>query len=462
MAGYFSPRLPIASLLLPLTVPLGLSAATDGPDNVVLIAVDDLGGRDTAPAASTRVITPELVVAPDRADWNYQPGDPVSFTIRVLGDGNPLSGARVRYQVGPERFEADRIEAEVPGEGLRVAGGTLRGPGFLRCRAEFEYGGRTYRSLATAGFSPERIEPTQTEPPDFDAFWQARLKELAAIPVAATKTLVPEVCTPDVNVYRVRYETWGFKGSVDSFYGVLAEPTKPGRYPVALSVPGAGVRPYSGEIELAARGLIVLQVGIHGVPIHLPQPLYEDLRHGALEGYPGFNLDQRDRYYYLRVYLGCVRGNDYLVTHERWDGRNLIVLGGSQGGQLAIVTSALDPRVTGTVANYPAYCDVTGYAHERAGGWPHLFAHAEQRTPARLATSAYFDVVNFARRLRAPDSYGWGYNDQICPPTSMFAAYNVITAPKELWLQREMGHTSTPEFSARYRQRIQNMARPAQ
>ena len=58
---------------------------------------------------------------------------------------------------------------------------------------------------------------------------------------------------------------------------------------------------------------------------------------------------------------------------------------------------------------------------------------------------AYYDIVNFARRIKVPGWYSWGYNDDTCPPTSMYAAYNLITAVKELHLFLEIGHWNYPE-----------------
>jgi cephalosporin-C deacetylase-like acetyl esterase len=426
---------------------------------VILTGVSHGAVARPAPLPATaQVVACQLIVAPDRADWTYAPGDPVTFTLRVLANGHPVPDAVVRYSVGPERFEQSRGEARVPLEGLKIDGGTLNQPGFLRCVAEAEIDGTVYRGLATAGFSPGAIVPTQVDPADFDAFWADRLAALAKIPVNARFTLVPEACTADVNVFQVSYDSWGIGGQPDRFFGVLTQPVKPGRYPAVLKVPGAGVRPYPGDVTLAATGLVVLEIGIHGIPVNLPAPLYDHLRQGALQDYTSYGLDDRDRYFYLRVYLACVRANEILVQHEQWDGKNLVAAGGSQGGQLAIVTSALDPRVTGTVANYPAYCDVTGYLHQRAGGWPHLLARPEHQTEAKIRTTAYYDTVNFARRLRAPGSYGWGYNDVTCPPTSTFAAYHVITAPKELWLQLDMGHASSSEFSAQFKERVCRLA----
>jgi cephalosporin-C deacetylase-like acetyl esterase len=61
-------------------------------------------------------------------------------------------------------------------------------------------------------------------------------------------------------------------------------------------------------------------------------------------------------------------------------------------------------------------------------------------TVPAVAAAAYYDAVNFARRIKAPGLHTWGYNDTTCPPTSMFAAYNVITAPKQLNLALVTGH----------------------
>jgi cephalosporin-C deacetylase-like acetyl esterase len=184
----------------------------------------------------------------------------------------------------------------------------------------------------------------------------------------------------------------------------------------------------------------------------MDQSVYDSLGTGALAGYNSFGLDNKDRYYYRRVYLGCVRANDFLTTHPNWDGSNLAVSGGSQGGALSIVTAALDPRVKGLAALYPALADVTGYLQNRAGGWPHMF-RAEKgplshRSPDKIETSRYYDVVNFARRVNVPGLYSWGFNDETCPPTSMYSAYNLIPGQKKLLLALETGHNTIPEQSA--------------
>lgn len=63
----------------------------------------------------------------------------------------------------------------------------------------------------------------------------------------------------------------------------------------------------------------------------------------------------------------------------------------------------------------------------------------------KIETVGYYDVVNFARLVKIPGMYTWGFNDETCPPTSMYASYNVIPAPKSLYLALETGHWTYPE-----------------
>lgn len=388
----------------------------------------------------------KVVVAPDHTDWTYKPGEKVKFTISVLQNGNLLKNAVVKYEIGPEKMEpAKKDSLNIPVGTLTVDAGSMKTPGFLRCVATTVINGKTYRGLATAAFNPLQIEPTIANPGDFTSYWNQAKADLATIPQDARMTLLPERCTEKVNVYHVSLQNYKMGTRL---YGILCVPKKEGKYPAILQVPGAGVRPYNGDISNAEKGFITFQIGIHGVPVNMDVAVYNNLMAGALAGYWNYNLDDKDRYYYKRVYLGCVRANDFIISLPQYDGKNLGVTGGSQGGALAIVTAALDQRVKYLSAYYPALSDVTGYLKNRAGGWPHLFDKnnlAFNNTPEKINTASYYDVVNFARQLKVPGIYSMGFNDEVCPPTSMYASYNVITAPKELFIVPETGHWTYPE-----------------
>ncbi|CAG4998560.1 Acetyl esterase Axe7A [Dyadobacter sp. CECT 9275] len=388
----------------------------------------------------------DVFVGPDKEDWTYKTGDKVKFTIAVYRYGNLVKNVPVRYEIGLEKLDPTIKETKTAADGkLTVEGGTLKTPGFLRCIAYATVDGVEYRGLATAGFEPEKIQPTVNNPSDFDTFWNTAKTELAAIPMDAKMTLLPERCTEKVNVYHLNLQNFKIGARL---YGILCVPKKEGKYPALLRVPGAGVRGYYGDVATAEKGIITLEIGIHGIPVTMEPSVYTDLGMGVLNGYNAFNLDNKDRFIYKRVYLGCVRANDFLVSMPQFDGQNLAVTGGSQGGALSIVTAGLDPRVKWLGAFYPALSDVTGYLHGRAGGWPHYFDKtniAANNYKEKLATVGYYDVVNFARRVKVPGYYMWGFNDETCPPTSMYASYNVITAPKDLKLYQDTGHWTYAE-----------------
>ncbi len=406
------------------------------------------------PQAQLRVAAVQVRVSLDHRDWTYQLGEVPKFHIAVVADNEPIDAVSITYTIGPEMMPATAKTAPVPLGGLTVEGGTMAVPGFLRCIATAEVAGRTYKGAATAAFAPEKIQPFETEPADFDAFWKAQLAELAKIPIEPILTYLPDASTDKVNVYHVSFRTIGpvWTKVPARIFGILCEPKAPGKYPAILRVPGAGVRPYFGDKEMAARGVITLEIGVHGIPVNLPEYVYDVLYAGALNAYWTFNFDNKETYYYHRIYVSCVRANDFLTSRENWDGKNLLVMGASQGGQLSLVTAGLDPRVTGLCVTHPAACDYAAELHGRAGGWPHPFMPdpktgrpSVQATPAKIETARYYDSVNFAKRIRVPGYYTWGYNDDVCPPSSTYAAYNVITAPKTLGVTLEMSHTYNPE-----------------
>ena len=392
----------------------------------------------------------KVIVAPDHADWTYKTGEPVKFSIMVLKDGNPVKGATIKYEIGPEKMDAVKKDSLQLKDGkLTVDAAGMKTPGFLRCTVSAFVDGKEYRYWSTAAFDPLKIEPTVDDPADFNSFWDSAKSALKKIPIDSRMTLIPEKCTDLINVYHVSLQNV----NNSRVYGILCIPKKPGKYPAMLRVPGAGIRPYAGDTRNASKGIITLEIGIHGIPVDMQPEVYNNLSSGALNGYPYFNLDNRDRYYYRRVFLGCVRANDFIDSLPEFDGTNLAVSGGSQGGALSIITAALDPRVKYLAAYYPAMSDMTGYLKNRAGGWPHLFDKNNEQynnKKDKIATIPYFDVVNFARRLKVPGFYSWGFNDNVCPPTSMYAAYNVIKAPKTLFLAVETAHWTYPEQNVKF------------
>jgi len=383
----------------------------------------------------------KVIIATDHKDWTYKVNETAKFSVQVLKYGNLMENVTVDYETGPEAFPDVVKSGIVLKTGKTEFTGTMKVPGFYRVRVWAVVDGKKYEGLATAGFEPEKIQPTVKDPADFDAFWSDAIAAARKLNLDPKLTLMPERCTSEVNVYHISFQN-EIQGS--RIYGILCIPKKPGKYPAFLRVPGAGIRPYGGDSRAASLGIITLEIGIHGIPVNLDPQVYSDLSAGALLAYNTVKMNDRNTHYYKRVYIGCVKAVDFIYSLPEFNGTDIAVTGGSQGGALTIVTAGLDKRIKYAAALYPALCDHTGYLNKRAGGWPHYYKNSEPK-PGEVETLGYYDVVNFARRVTAPGFYTWGFNDLTCPPTSMYSAYNVITAQKELQVFQETGHWTFPE-----------------
>lgn len=393
-------------------------------------------------AQSQRADLIRIMVSPSKSGMVYAVNENVEFDVAIYKYGQLVQDAEISYQVGPEMMEPSKTETIVlnSGKGL-IKGGKMGEPGFLRLHIFYKENGVDYRNSGTAGIEPEKIQPTTTVPNDFLHFWQSNMEQLAKVPLDPIMTLMPDRSTHLTNVYHISFNN--IQGRI---YGILSLPKKEGKYPAILHVPGAGVRPYYGSN--INQDVISLQVGIHGVPVdQYDSPLYQNLASGPLSGYNRMNLDDKDNYYYKRVYLGMVKAVDMIYSLPQFDGQNIGVMGGSQGGALAITTAGLDKRIKYLVSYYPALADLTGYLEGRAGGWPHLFKDSFTNKAEKIETSKYYDVVNFAKQVTVPGYYSTGFNDNVCPPTSIYAAYNSIKAEKEMSLYLDAAHWQYPEQS---------------
>ena len=385
----------------------------------------------------------DVLVTPDKQDWNYQAGQTAQFKVSVLRSSTLVDGAVVDFEAGPEMYPDVKKQGIVLKDGTMTWKGKMTKPGFYRLTVTAHVDGKEYKGSCTAAFSPERLRPTTVEPKDFDQFWQKTLEQARWTPLAAQRTLLPDRSTEEVNVYQVSFNNirWGSRT-----YGILSVPAKPGKYPALLRVPGAGVRPYSGDTYTAPTQAIVLEIGIHGVDVTQPQQFYDNLMNGALNCYWEFGMDDRDKSYYKRVVVGCVRSVDYIASLPEWDGRVIGVTGASQGGFLSYATAALDSRITFVAAVHPALCDHTASFQGIACGWPHYFygktkgVENEGVRRAEVETSRCYDGVNFVRRIQCPTWVSFGYNDDVVPPTTAYATYNTLTCEKVLSVYQQTAH----------------------
>ncbi len=377
------------------------------------------------------------VTVPDHADWLYKTGEKANIEIQFYKYGIPRNG-EVTYTVGNDLLGTDTKGTVTLKNGrAKINIGTKKTPGFRDVVLTMKLDEQSYTHHVKVGFSPEKIQPFTQEPKDFNTFWQGNLDELAKIPLSYTKEIAKEYCTDKVDCYLVKIPVSRRKQCV---YGYLFYPknAQPGKHPVVLCPPGAGIKTIKEPLRhkyYAENGFIRLEIEIHGLDPRLPKETFDDISRAFNSdptGYLENGIDNRDRYYMKHVYLALVRCIDLLTSLPEWDGRNVAVQGGSQGGALALVAAGLDKRVNLCVVNHPALSDMAGYTEKgRTGGYPHFNRMTGLYTPSNISTMAYYDVVNFARKVKATTYMTWGYNDNTCPPTTSYAVWNTLNCEKE-------------------------------
>lgn len=376
------------------------------------------------------------VTVPDHADWLYKTGEKAKIEVQFYKYGIPQDGVEVLYELGGDMMPSDTKGTVKLKNGKAVISmGTMKEPGFRDCRLTAKLGGKTYSHHIKVGFSPEKLQPYTQLPSDFNEFWNKTKAEAARFPLTYTKEYVEKYSTDKIDCYLIRLQ---LNKQNQCIYGYLFYPKAGGKYPVVLCPPGAGIKTIKGPMRhkyYAEEGCIRFEIEIHGLNPELDEDTFGEISRAFSSrenGYLVNGLDSRENYYMKRVYLACVRSIDLLTSLPEWDGKNVIVQGGSQGGALALITAGLDKRVTACVANHPALSDMAGYKAGRAGGYPHLFKNTvDMDTPAKMKTLAYYDVVNFAKQITVPVYMTWGFNDNTCPPTTSYIVYNVLNCPKE-------------------------------
>ena len=275
-----------------------------------------------------------------------------------------------------------------------------------------------------AAIAPEQIQPAEPAPDDFDAFWRSKIARLHEIP--ANPVLKPG----DSGVEGVEYATLTLD-NIDGakVYGQLAKPISGQKFPAMLLLQWAG-GPYPLQktwvTDRAAEGWLVLNIEPHDVPGDLPKEFYAALP-ALIRRYNTIYNDDRDRNYFLQMYLGAYRAADYLTSRPDWNGEIFLVTGTSMGGQQSLAVCGLHPKPTHMIVHVPAGAEANGNLFGRTAGYPNWDSH----NPRVAATARYFDTVNFAPRIRAKSLVSMGFLDTVCPPSGIWAAFNQIPAEKE-------------------------------
>ena len=388
------------------------------------------------PGAAARI---KLSLEADAVDGMCELGDTVLFTAELECRGKIGKSATLQWTVETVAFEApvvEQVELELAaGETASfVYSLEMKTPGFVQvsCTISEEDAKKGLMRSRRIGCEPTKVLSALTAESDLEEFWAGSLKELAA--VAPEYELIKQEVKEgaDHELYEVVMRSFG--GA--RVRGWLQLPLTDGPHPALLRVPGytQNMRPLDSANEA-----VVFSFNIRG--------------HGrSTDDVPGQpvdywvrGLDDRDTYYYRGAYLDCVRAVDFLCSRGDVNTDQIAIWGASQGGGLAFATAALDERIDLCVSDIPWLCDWKNYLElagkndeEEIMAW--LRAKPERTPESTLKTLSYFDTMNLAHRIKCPTLMGVGLQDSICPPSTSFATYNRITAPRDYRIYEDSGH----------------------
>jgi len=382
----------------------------------------------------------ELKVRADHADAKYAAGETATFRVEVTGDG-AAGVTSVEYLLKKCGFTEMGRGTVTLAAGAGTFQATLKEPGTILAEVKAKAADKSLKALAGAAFSLEGIKPSVPRPDDFDAFWAGKIKELAETP---TNAVLTPADSPKPNVERLKITMDGFRGT--KIHGQLARPTGGKPRPALLLVQYAGVYPLNKDwvVAPAAEGFLALNIMAHDLPIDEPETFYKEQSAGPLKNYVAIGKDDREKSYFLRMYLSAYRAADYLTQRPDWDGKALVVSGTSQGGLQTLMLAGLHPKITAALANVPAGCDQSGILAGRACGWPALAMWLKGDEQKKvLDVSRYFDVVNFASNIKCPVLVSAGMIDETCPPAGVISAANQTKGPREIVVLPLSNHQGT-------------------
>ena len=354
--------------------------------------------------AAGRAATSPLAVNSEEKSGIYSLGQEVVFTIKAAEGAGTVDLEKVAVTITRDGWEkVSSAGAKKDGELLTIRF-TPEAAGWYMCEASPAGEGRK-PATARAGVvvSPEKFAPSMPEPRDFDEFWNVRRTALAAMPLKADLKPV-EDADPQIECFSLEAPC----PQTNPVRGYYARPkeAKPHGCPAILFLRAAGV---SGDwckasvknaVSLAKQyGVIVVDINAHGMLNGQSPEYYRDLEQKELRNYWTQGMDDRDKFYFVGMYVRLLRSIEFIAAQEQWDGKHLITIGESQGGGQALAAAGLDKRVSAVVALVPAMCDFAGPVVKRSGGWPMPIGRDVQSEQTKKVIDAvrYCDNVNLAK-----------------------------------------------------------------
>ncbi|MBP3965974.1 acetylxylan esterase [Paenibacillus sp. DLE-14] len=280
------------------------------------------------------------------------------------------------------------------------------------------------------------------DPDQLQAFWDRVLRKYDDIPLELRRERADSPF-PGITVDKITYK--GFDDTpIHGWFIVPQAAASAGtKLPCIVTFPG-----YTDDRGYPERyaswlllGYAVFAVDVRGQGGETGNYMPEQA--GSVKGWVSGNLLEPEGSYYHALTLDVVRAIDAAAAQPEVDPDRLASVGGSQGGGLALISAALNPKVTAIIADIPNMCNMDhGVLHSSSSlseVAQHLKRYPDQLEPV-LRTLAHYDMLNLASRIKVPVLMSVGWKDGVCLPETIYAVYNRITSEKAIFDYPFSGH----------------------
>lgn len=289
-------------------------------------------------------------------------------------------------------------------------------------------------------------------PADFDAYWAAALRELDATPPQAELQPNLLLSTRHVRCFDLWFTGVGGARVYAKYLRPKADPAE--RRPAVLQFHG-----YNGhggdwldKFGWPAEGFCYAAMDCRGQGGRSEDS--GQVKGTTVRGHIVRGLDDPDarKMAFRQIYLDSVQLARVVMSFPEIDANRVGCFGASQGGALALACAALEPRIKRAAPVFPFLCDYQRVwemdcakeAYEELRLFFRAFDPRHEREQEIFTKLGYIDVQHLAPRIKAEVLMFTGLMDAICPPSSQFAAYNKITAKKDLVIYPDFAHEPLP------------------
>ena len=291
--------------------------------------------------------------------------------------------------------------------------------------------------------------PDQTAPEDLDSFWERTLHLASQKPLNDRREQVT-CLSPYITTYKVTYE--GYDQTPIHGWYILPKFVDPGagRLPCVVHYHG-----YHGSKSVPENyanwlmmGFAVLAMDVRGQGGETGNLLPQS--YGMTKGWITQGLLAPEQSYYQAITVDALQALTWAKQQPEVDASHIVVAGASQGGGLALITSALSDIPCKVIADIPNMCHMDFGIFNSVGSLSEAASFVmtyPEHLQEVMRTLSYFDILNLTDRLTKPIFMSVGLKDPICQPETVFAVYNRITSPKEMHVYPFNGHhTSGDHF----------------